>query len=232
MKIFKLVLIMFLMNPTLSVAQSTTNSIYMDQVGDGSTITITQEGQNNQIGDVSQPAPFTLQGNGQNVDVNIIGNNNTVNGNITQSDGSSTTLDTTGDDNSIVFDVGSSADTGSSTTDMTIQGSINTVTMTQGAVSSATNANQTIAITGDLNTYTSNIETDDVTNTVAVTGDQNTLTLLQNGQSGKNIDLTLQGDTNSITINQKSTLNVDSVVVNSQSSGSTVLINQCNPGGC
>ena len=56
--------------------------------------------------------------------------------------------------------------------------------------------------------------------------------ILQNGFAGKNIDLTVAGNTNKFTINQKSTLNVDSIKINTVGNGSTVLINQCNAGGC
>ena len=232
MRLIKLGLIMTLMTSTLAYAQSTTNSIYIDQVGDGSTITLTQEGQGNQIGDRSTQAPVNLQGDGQNVEITMTGNQNTLNGDIKQSDGSSTVVTATGDSNKFVFDVGNSAAAGSSTSDITVAGSSNELNFTQGATSSATNLTQTVTVTGDLNKYTSTVEANDVTNVVAVTGDSNEFDILQNGFAGKNIDLTVAGNTNKFTINQKSTLNVDSIKINTVGNGSTVLINQCNAGGC
>lgn len=232
MRIIKLGLIMTLMTSSFAYGQSTTNSIYIDQVGDSSTITLTQEGQGNQIGDRSTQTPFVLQGDGQNVDVTMTGNQNTMNGDIKQSDGSSTTVVATGDSNKFVFDVGNAAAAGGSTSLITVAGSSNEMTFTQGATSSATNLNQTVTIQGDLNKYTSTVETNDVTNTVSITGDSNEMTMLQNGYAGKNVDLTLAGNQNTIAINQKSTLNVDSIKINSVSTGSTFTINQCNAGGC
>jgi hypothetical protein len=227
-----LLLVMALMTPTLSLGQSTTNSIFIQQVGDGSNITIKQEGQGNQIGNRTTDTPVVLQGDGQVVDIVMDGNSNKINGDIKQSDGSTTTVTMTGDNNDLNFDVGNAADTGGSTSTITIAGSSNEFNFNQGKVSSATNLTQTFTLTGDLNTVTQNVETNDVENVFAVTGDSNLITTTQNGYAGKNIDMILTGSQNTVTVNQKSTLNVDSIKLNSTSSGSTILINQCNVGGC
>jgi len=226
------ILVMALMTPTLSFGQSTTNSIYIQQVGDGSNITIKQEGQGNQIGNRITDTPVVLQGDAQVVDIVMDGNSNKINGDIKQSDGSSTTVTMTGDSNELNFDVGNAADTGGSTTDFTITGSSNEFNFNQGKVSSATNLTQSFTLTGDLNKVTQNIETNDVENIFAVTGDSNTITTTQKGAAGKNIDMVLTGSENTVGINQKSTQNVDSIKLNSTSSGSTILINQCNVSGC
>lgn len=226
------ILVMALMTPTLSFGQSTTNSIYIQQVGDSSTITIKQEGQGNEIGNRTTDTPVVLQGDAQVVDITMQGNTNKINGDIKQSDGSTTTVEMVGDSNELNFDVGNAADTGGSTTTFDIAGSSNEFNFNQGKVSSATNLTQTFTLTGDLNTITQNVETNDVENLFTVTGDSNVITTTQNGASGKNIDMVLTGSQNSVTVNQKSTLNVDSIKLNSTSSGSTILINQCNAGGC
>ena len=225
-------LVMALMTPTLLHSQTTTNSIYIDQIGDGSQITIKQEGQGNQIGNRDTDIPVNLQGDGQTVDVTLKGNQNKLNGDIKQSDGSSTTVNVEGDNNNLVYDVGNSGDTGGSTSSLTVTGSGNDMTFNQGKTSSATGLSQTYTIQGDLNTVVHNVEADDVTNTVAVTGDSNNLAVTQSGAAGKNVDLTVQGSQNDITINQKSTLNVDSIKVDSTATGSTFIINQCNVSGC
>lgn len=226
------ILVMALMTPTLSFGQSTTNSIYIQQVGDSSTITIKQEGQGNEIGNRTTDTPVVLQGDGQVVDITMQGNTNKINGDIKQSDGSTTTVEMVGDSNELNFDVGNAADTGGSTTTFDIAGSSNEFNFNQGKVSSATNLTQTFNLTGDLNTVTQNVETNDVENLFTVAGDSNVITTTQNGASGKNIEMVLTGDQNNVTVNQKSTLNVDSIKLNSTSSGSTILINQCNTGGC
>ena len=227
-----LLLVMALMTPTLSYGQSTTNSIYIQQVGDGSNITIKQEGQGNQIGDRTTDTPVVLQGDGQVVDIVMDGNSNKINGDIKQSDGSTTTVTMTGDNNDLNFDVGNAADTGGSTSTLTVAGSSNEFNFNQGKVSSATNLTQTFTLTGDLNTVTQNVEANDVENVFTVAGDSNVITTTQNGYAGKNVDMVLTGSQNNVTVNQKSTLNVDSIKLNSTSSGSTILINQCNVGGC
>ena len=232
MRLIKLGLIMTLMTSSLACAQSTTNSIYIDQIGDGSTITLTQEGQGNQIGDRSTQAPVYLQGDGQVVTVTMTGNQNSLTGDIKQSDGSTTDVTTTGDSNKLVFDVGNSASTSGSESTIVVTGSSNELNLTQAATSSATSLTQTITVTGDLNKYNSIIEANDVTNVVTVSGDSNEFNILQNGHAQKNIDMTVTGNQNVFGINQKSTLNIDSIKINTVGNGSTVLINQCNVGGC
>lgn len=225
-------LVMALMTPTLSYSQSTTNSIYIEQVGDASTINISQEGQGNEIGNRTTDTPVVLQGDGQVVDISMDGNSNKINGDIKQSDGSTTDITIAGDSNELNFDVGNAGDTGGSTSTIDITGSSNELNFNQGKVSSATNMTQNLTIEGDLNKVTQNVEANDVENTIAVIGDSNTLTTTQNGAAGKNIDMLLTGNQNTVTVNQTSTLNVDSIKLNSTSSGSTITINQCNAGGC
>lgn len=225
-------LVMALMTSSLATAQSTQNSVYIDQIGDNAAVTIKQQGQGNEIGNTTTQTPLTVQGNGQTVNVDQTGNNNKINGKVKQSDNSSTTIQTTGDSNELQLDVGESGDTGGSTTTTTVEGSSNDITINQGKVSAATNLNQTLTVTGDLNTITQNIETNDVTNTIAVQGDSNVLNTTQNGQAGKNIDLTVTGSQNQFNINQKSTLNVDSIQINTVGNSGTWIIDQCNSGVC
>jgi hypothetical protein len=94
-----------LMIPAIAYGQSTTNSIYIEQIGDGSTITIEQTGNTNTIGDTVLDIPFDLNGASQNITVTQDGNSNSLDGaikgaNITAS------IDTTGDTNDLDFDVG------------------------------------------------------------------------------------------------------------------------------
>ncbi len=233
MKIIKSsILVMALMTTTLTYGQSTTNSIYIDQVGDASNITIIQEGQGNEIGNRTTDTPMNLQGDGQVVNINMDGSSNKINGDIKQSDGSTTNVTISGDSNVIDFDVGNAADTGGSTSTLAISGSSNQMQFNQGKVSSATNFTQAFTLAGDLNTVTQNVEANDVENTFMVSGDSNVINTTQNGYAGKNIDMTLTGSQNTVNVNQTSTLNVDSIKLNSTSSGSTININQCSAGGC
>jgi hypothetical protein len=220
--------VMALMTPSLLFAQQATNSIYIDQVGDGSTITLTQQGQTNGIG--KENNRFQLQGSNQTVTMTQRGNGNMIEGNIIQADNINYDITTLGDSNSIVFDHGSSGSVAGTTLNLTATGSMNTFDLKQGTTSSSTGATQTINVTGDSNQYVSTINTDDVIQTATVAGDSNQLTIVQNGHASKNMDINLVGSGNIFDIKQTSTLNVDRLSINSQSVGSTVHINQCTSG--
>ena len=225
-------LVIALMTSTSVIAQSTTNSVYIEQIGDASTVTINQTGQGNQVGDKITDKPVNLQGDGQTVDVTQTGNGNKLNGDIKQSDGSSTTVTNTGDNNDVTLDIGNSGDTGGSTTTISTSGSTNEITLIQGADASATNVKQDIIVTGDLNKILSKVETNDANNAITLAGDSNDVSLLQTGASGKNVNLSVTGSQNQFILSQTSTLNVDSITVSSTGSGNMYTISQCNPGGC
>ena len=229
MKFKSMMFILAMLSSSLAFAQSTTNSIFIEQVGDNSTITIVQKGQNNRIG--SEQNRLMLDGNGQIINTTQEGNNNLIQGSIVQADNVSTDTTVTGDSNTITYDRGDAASVAASTETVVVTGSSNTLTFDQGTAASATGATQTIAITGDTNTLTSTINADDVVNTKTIAGDGNTITTVQDGTAGKNIEMLLTGNTNTVTVNQKSTNNVDTLKIDSTSSGSTITINQCNAGG-
>lgn len=221
--------IMSMMTSSLALAQSTTNSIYIDQVGNSSTITVTQKGQNNRIG--SEENRVVIEGNSQTITATQQGNGNLIQGSILQADNLDMEVTVAGDNNTLTYDMGDAASVAGSTKSLTVTGDSNQMTFNQGTAASATGATQTISVTGDQNTYTSTINADDVVNTVSVAGDGNTIAMTQDGTAGKNVEMILTGSTNNITVNQKSTTNVDTLKINSTSSGSTFVINQCNAGG-
>jgi hypothetical protein len=221
--------IMSLMTSSLAYAQSTTNSIFIDQVGNGSTITITQKGQNNRIG--SEQNRVVIEGNNQNITSTQEGNGNLIQGSITQADNLDITSTVTGDNNTVTYDMGDAASVSGSTKTLAVTGDSNNLTFNQGTAASATGATQNITFTGDTNTYTSTINADDVVNDMTVAGDGNAITMVQDGTAGKNVEMVLTGSTNTVTVNQKSTTNVDTIKINSTSTGSTLVINQCNAGG-
>ena len=220
---------MALLASSVAMAQSTTNSIYIEQVGDGSIIDLTQKGQGNKIG--TEQNRIMLEGNNQTVTVTQEGNNNSIQGAIVQADNINTDVTITGDSNTLTYDQGDSASVATSTQTLTVTGDSNELTFNQGTAASATGATQTIEITGDTNTLTSTINADDVVNTKTIAGDNNTITTLQEGTAGKNIEMLLTGNTNTVEIKQSSTINVDTLKINSTSNGSTITINQCNAGG-
>jgi hypothetical protein len=220
---------MALLASSVALAQSTTNSIFIEQVGDSSVITITQKGQGNKIG--TEQNRVVLEGNNQTITTTQEGNNNSIQGSIVQADNVEMDVTVTGDGNEITYDQGDAASVAGSTQTLAVTGDSNTLTFNQGTTASATNATQTITITGDTNTLTSTINADDVVNTKTIAGDDNTITTVQNGTAGKNIEMLLTGNTNTVVVNQQSTTNVDTLKINSTSNGSTITINQCNAGG-
>lgn len=218
----------FMVLMTSSIASAAPNSVYIDQVGDGTTATVTQTGNGNAVGTELQP--FTLNGNSQSVTITQVGSNNSLTGAIKNGAGVTMNTAVTGDSNSIAYDYGDAASVAGSTTNLTVNGGLNSVSLTQGSTDSSTNVSQEISITGDQNIYTSTVNTNDVVNTFTLTGEQNTVTMLQNGYDGKTVTATLTGSNNTVTINQTSTLNVDSITLNSNISNGSIIINQCNSG--
>jgi hypothetical protein len=209
-----------------STAIANPNAIYIEQVGETSTITVTQTGQNNTIG--SENDRFVLGGNAQDIIIVQSGSNNVLSGRITNAAGVNYNVNVTGNSNENIFNTGSIASVAGTTQNMTITGDNNFTTFNQGDVSSSTNALLNYVFTGDFNTLTTNINTDDVINTVNVTGDQNTITTTQNGYAGKNIEMNVIGSLNTINIDQKSTTNVDTLKLDTTGTGSTINITQCN----
>ena len=272
----KLTILVISLMTSASAYGQTTNSIYIDQVGDGSTITLTQEGQTNTIG-VSEGERFVLEGDGQTVTVKQDGSSNAIIGSVEQADDIDYKTTVTGDSNTIKYNQGDLGSVAGSEKTLTVAGSNNTLTFNQGTTvapdpdvvvaavtstnsagvittitpayisspgasgstgASAANAKQEISITGNDNEYTSTINTSNVKNDVVVGGNTNVIKIVQDGNagnsnSGKSVEMDLLGDSNKISVNQKSTTNVDTIKINSDSSNSILVINQCsNSGPC
>lgn len=224
-------LLIVMLTSSVAFAQNnTTNAIYIEQVGDTSSIAVTQEGDGNQLG--SSGSDFNLVGDNQIVTIVQQGPRNVMYGYIRNGDNVTFNSQQLGFDNSANINMGNAASVAGTTFNLDVFGNGNVTNFTQGAVSSAINATLNYTFSGDLNTLTSTIESDNVTNTFEVTGNQNTITTLQNGFTDKNIDLKLLGSYNNINISQTSLSNVDTLVLDSTSSNSTISINQCSSGGC
>lgn len=227
----RLSLLIVMLTSSVAIAQNnTTNAIYIEQVGDTSTIAVTQEGDGNQLG--ASGNDFNLVGDNQIITIFQQGPRNIMNGYIRNGDNVTFNSQQLGFDNTAQINMGNGASVAGTTFNLDVFGNGNSTTFTQGAVSSAVNATLNYTFTGDLNTMTSTIESENVTNTFDVTGNQNTITTLQNGYTDKNIALNLLGSYNNISINQTSASNVDTLVLDSTASNSTITINQCNSGGC
>jgi hypothetical protein len=213
---FKRLLLTFGIILLASVAHAQ-NSVYIDQIGNNSTIDVTQTGIDNVLGNNTNKAVF--YGDSQGVTISQIGSYNTSVMNV---QGNGTTLSSlvTGDSNQVNVSCGNtgplcnqSAITASATGDQ------NTINITGGAKStfgaSVTGSNNTVNVTST----TTNLN--GATATVTQTGgDANNITVTQNGPAGLNgfqarVDVT--GGGNVIGVTQGGT--VDSTV-NIKSAGS------------
>lgn len=179
------------------------NDIYMEQVGDGTTITLTQTGSSNSIGTSTIPA--YIGGNSNTITVDQIGGGNTldlmVNGSAIVA-----TVYTVGSNNTQVITCGtlSSASCSSSTITQTVTGDNNFIKQDLGA---GANHTSNILVTGDSNTvlHTStgsgaNSANITVTGGVALSG--NNVSVTQSGTNAHQITLSTTGNSNNITVNQ------------------------------
>jgi hypothetical protein len=196
----KLKALVFIM-AVLGLTNVYSNEIYIDQVGDSSTVTIIQDGTGNKVGDSAIPA---FIGGGSNV-VNIqqigIGNELAmiVNGAATE-----VVVDTTGSNNIQTISCGTttSASCSSSTIKQVVVGDSNIITQSLG-----TGANHYSEIN--------------------VTGSTNTITHTSTSVGASTVNVNAVGDTNTIGVTQSGTT-AQTVTVNSTGSGNNISINQSN----
>ena len=123
MKIPSLAILSFLVMVGNVNAQQ--NSVYVEQIGSGSTINFTQTGVGNAIGNPTTKA--TVNGNNNNVTVEQIGNTNLAALNV-QADSVNISATATGDGNSVSINCGVTGSCDGSTITNTITGDGNTVT--------------------------------------------------------------------------------------------------------
>lgn len=175
------------------------NDVYIEQVGENSTITITQQGSDNNIGTVLES--FYIGSGSNTVTIDQIGNTNSLTGSI---NGVATdlTISTTGSNNiqEVICGGATTATCSGSTISQTIVGDYNTVTQNLG---SGANHTSSINVTGDYNSVTHTSTNTGVTNaSITVMGDTNTIGVTQSGILPKTISLSSTGNNNNISILQ------------------------------
>ena len=200
-------------------ANAANNSIYVDQIGDGTTISLTQTGSGNSIGSTAKRSSFT--GNNNLVNVQQIGNQNAINMNVVGS-GATITNTITGNNNQVDL-VCDSCD--ASTIDKQITGNGNAVTMTNDGLTNTkikiesdnntiTMTNNTSSVAGvnneiDISGGNGNEVTLDQTGAASteghffklvVTGAMNLFNVGQGGTVDSKIDATVNGSSNTVTI--------------------------------
>jgi hypothetical protein len=191
-------------------ANAAGNSVYVDQIGDGTTINITQTGNSNSVGNATTKATFN--GGNNTVTIDQIGNSNVTNVNV-QGTGVTVSSLVTGNSNDVAISCGVSGTCTSSSIVNTITGDGNTVTQTGDGLTLSS-----VTINTDNNTV--NIQNDSSSvsgakSTVLIDGGGgNTVAITQTGVAGSNgheADVNILGATNTVDIKQGG--GVDSKVI-------------------
>lgn len=208
------------------------NSVYIDQTNaDNSSVSITQSGSGNVVGDpnsLSNPS-FVIDGNAMMITFTQDGMNNAIYGNIVGGD-TTANITQTGNSNSTTLDFGSLGSNGG-TLGININGDNNTTLLAVGKTGDASNYNYSLNITGanggtgSSNAVTSSINSRNATTAIALTGSSNTVSTQQSGGSGHSINLNVIGSSNAIGITQDG-LNANSAIVNITGSNTSTSVIQ------
>ena len=178
------------------------NELYLGQVGDDFTATITQDGSNNEIGGITD-TPLT--GDGNTLALTQQGDYMDVEGHVSGDDNTLTTYQGGGADNSFIRG--------------SVVGSNNTVDLRQGKKidgsidwNDSGNHEQYITITGDSNdVITSQVNSNDASSdhhmAHIITGDSNTLSHLQYADKKKEGFVEITGDSNTVSLQQRNSGN-------------------------
>ena len=225
----------------LSFGLMADNEIYIDQTGSNVNIDIEQLGSSNLIGGLQATSgsmtAAILNGGTWTFDINQIGSSNQFltdgiyGDNFTgffEFDGDSNdfefSMDTTGLNSADFVDINFDVTGGSNTFDWDI------------AESSGTDyLDLDFILDGDSNDFTFDIDSDYYTAYIDIFGDSNTMTLLKSGYGASSSDggyfyLDLNGSTNTIEIEQKSTLAADWLKIESDASNSNICVIQSDGG--
>jgi hypothetical protein len=202
-------------------ANAASNIVIVDQIGNSSTISFTQTGQGNSIGDSTNHA--VINGNSNAITIDQIGNSNIA---AVSVDGDNNTLSHTFTGNYNQLSLLCVTCSSVTMTDV-IYGTINIITRNFDTAASTS----TINIQSDNNTVTINNDTTAISgaqSTVDISGGNgNTVLINQTGAAGTNghdATLTIVGATNTVNIDQGG--NVDSsVTATITGSGNTMSIN-------
>mgnify|MGYP003632272909 FL=1 len=217
-----------LMTFIMVLFNASANEIYIKQIsGTNSSVTITQSGSGNTIGDSAGTVPtFDLDGNSQTINITQGGSSNSLVGYIKGAT-SQSTINLTGSSNTqSVF-----IDATSSDFEYDVVGSSNTMTFNAGDITQIDNLDFDADILGDSNTFDIDIKGDDIVVDIDIDGDSNDLTVDQAAfttgvTSGHSVALALAGDFNDIEIFQESVVNQNILTLDINGSFGTWSITQ------
>jgi hypothetical protein len=183
----------------LGICNVYANDVYIEQVGSSSTVTITQEGTGNEVGNSTSDVYI---GSGSNiVTISQVGDNNLL-AMVVNGSSADVTVNTTGSGNQQTIDCGtrSSAGCSGSTISQIVDGDDNIITQDLG---SGANHTSNINVTGSTNTIThTSTATGTTTMNATISGDLNTVGVTQSGMTTQNVTINSTGNSNTITVNQ------------------------------
>ena len=215
-KLWALSMVMFI--STAAVAAD--NKIYIEQVGDGLNLSVTQTGSTNRVGTSNEIS--TLTGDGQTVDITQTGDTNSIDINVTGDD-ATLELSQTGSGNELILNCGDTTSCATAEIRSLITGDNNSTTFTGNAsdlkyientngdyntsVITMTGSNGTIlsTLTGSSNQVTINQSATDMLGsqiTMEMTGSNNLVDVTQDGTEQQVLDITTDGDNQTINIHQ------------------------------
>lgn len=188
---------------------SADQAVYIDQVsGENLNLTITQQnGDGNSVGQPQEVNPyFTIEGDDQTIDILQNGGNNLFFGSL-QGDTIGFDLDMIGDDNTVDMETSNASN---SDYVLSITGSNNSFDLDFGQTISSEYTDLDYNIIGGTNTFTTVIDSDGATQDISIDGDSNNYNITQNGfgssLEGHAINVTSIGSFNSVDFLQETTI--------------------------
>lgn len=182
------------------------NEINIEQVGDTLTLYIDQYGYGNKIGAddfSSSSSAMVITGSSLNFNIDQIGNQNLLFGPLI-ADSSTYNLLFTGDSNKWDWNIGYVGSSDSTAMDVSITGDSNIMDFDQGYNASAERLDFDLTIIGDSNVFDVDIDVDDAVWNFDITGGSNNINTMQKDGGEQEINLTLDGSSADIDINQLS----------------------------
>ena len=161
------------------------SDVYITQSGASLTANINQDGQTNKFGDAT--TAVTLTGDNQTLDIDQIGNSNTIAASVVGAT-QTFTLKQQGNSNTSTVSVGANSASDDNSIIQTITGSSNTTTVNVGNAASVDDADIDLVVTGSSNTVTINenstatmVGSDKKVTSITAIGSSNTITSTHTG---------------------------------------------------
>ena len=180
------------------------SDVYITQSGASLTANINQDGQTNKFGDGT--TAVTLTGDNQTLDIDQIGNTNTISASVVGAT-QTFTLKQEGNSNTSTVSVGAQGASADNSIIQTITGSSNTTTVNVAKTAAGSDADVDVVATGDSNTITINENStasmlggDKKTTNITAIGSSNTITSTHTGAAYQDTTLHHPGSSSTFSI--------------------------------